>query len=143
MNWGKWIVVSFVLFAGFIATLVTVCIREDISLVTNDYYKDELAYQAQLDRMHNAERLEKKPVISISGNEFLRIDFNTEEKIEKGRLNLFCPANEKFDRTFSILSANGAELDFPIDQLQKGMYRAKLFWTMKGKEYYIEEVIYL
>jgi hypothetical protein len=143
MNWGKWIVVSFVLFAAFIATLVTVCVREDISLVTKDYYKDELVYQAQMDRMLNAEQLEEKPVISISGNEFLSLDFKTQDKIEKGELTLFCPANEKFDRTFPISSANGAELDFPIDQLQKGMYRVKLFWTMKGKEYYIEEVIYL
>jgi hypothetical protein len=40
MNWGKWIIVSFVLFAGFIGTLVTVCVRQDISLVSKDYYKE-------------------------------------------------------------------------------------------------------
>ena len=44
MNWGKSIVLSFILFAAFIGTLVTVCIRQDISLVSKDYYEEELQY---------------------------------------------------------------------------------------------------
>lgn len=143
MNWGKWIVVSFVLFAVFIATLVTVCVREDISLVTRDYYKDELVYQSQLDRMNNAARLDHKPVISVMTNKLLKIEFNVSEKVEKGELQLFCPSNARFDRHFEIASNADNEQFFPIDNLQKGMYRAKLSWTMSGKEYYVEEIIHL
>ena len=47
MNFGKWIVVAFVFFSLFIGTLVTVCVRQDISLVSTDYYKEELIYQDQ------------------------------------------------------------------------------------------------
>lgn len=143
MNWGRWIVVSFVLFAAFIATLVTVCVREDISLVTQDYYKDELVYQSQLDRMTNAAKLEHKPVISVMTNELLKVEFNVREKVERGELQLFCPSNSSLDRHFEITSTSDNEQLFPIDNLQKGMYRAKLSWTMSGKEYYVEEVIYL
>jgi hypothetical protein len=42
MSWGKWIVVSFLLFAGFIATLVTICMKEDVGLVSSSYYDEEL-----------------------------------------------------------------------------------------------------
>ncbi|HEX5171018.1 MAG TPA: FixH family protein [Cyclobacteriaceae bacterium] len=143
MNWGNWIVVSFVLFAAFIATLVTVCVRQDISLVTRDYYKEELVYQSQLDRMNNAAKLERKPVISVVKNESLRVEFNPSDEIQHGALQLFCPSNDRFDRQFEIASSSGNKLFFPITNLQKGMYRAKLTWTMKGKEYYMEEVIHL
>ena len=51
MNWGKSIVLSFVLFAAFIVTLVTVCLRQDISLVSKEYYKEELQYENQLTRL--------------------------------------------------------------------------------------------
>ena len=143
MNWGKWIVVSFILFAAFIATLVTVCVREDISLVTKDYYKDELVYQSQIDRLNNAEQLSQKPVISITGNDFVRVAFNTTEKIDRGELQLFCPSNERFDRHFDITSLTNNEQYFSVGDLQKGMYRARLSWSMNGKEFYMEEVIFL
>jgi hypothetical protein len=41
----------FILFAAFIGTLVTVCLRQDISLVSKDYYKEELQYENQLTRL--------------------------------------------------------------------------------------------
>ena len=44
MHYGKSIVVAFILFAMFIGTLVTVCIREDVNLVSPDYYEEELAH---------------------------------------------------------------------------------------------------
>ena len=59
MNWGKSIILAFVLFAGFIATLVVVCVREDISLVSKDYYKEELLYQDQIQRLNNASQLKE------------------------------------------------------------------------------------
>ena len=47
MNWGKSIVLAFVLFAVFIGVLVAVCVREDISLVSRNYYNEELDYQTK------------------------------------------------------------------------------------------------
>jgi len=63
MNIGKWIVVAFVLFAAFIGTLVVVCVRQDVSLVSRDYYRQELAYQNQIQRLNNTAALLEKPVI--------------------------------------------------------------------------------
>lgn len=141
MSWGKWIIVAFILFAAFIATLVTVCIRQDISLVSKDYYKEELAYQDQIIRMSNTSQLGQKPKIGIYNN-FLQIDFNPSHRIEKGELKLFRRSDPKMDKLFPLKSFTYVQI-FPINGLQKGMYRAKLQWTMNGKEFYLEEVIYI
>ena len=143
MNWGKWIIVSFVLFVVFIATLVAVCIRQDINLVTKDYYKDELAYQDQLDRMNNTYGLAEKPSIKVTNDTNLEISFNQFNEIEKGRLQLFCPSNENMDRHYNIEPSRERQQYYTLIDLPKGMYRARLQWTMHGKEYYMEEVIYL
>lgn len=143
MNWGRWIIVSFVLFTGFIATLVTVCIRQDVSLVTTNYYQDEIAYQDQLDRLNNTKALEEKPSIKIATNMKLEISFDKFNEIEKGKLQLFCPSNEKMDRHYTINPSNERQQYYTLADLPKGMYRARLQWTMEGKEYYLEEVIYL
>ena len=142
MNFGKWIVVAFVLFATFIATLVTVCVRQDISLVSKDYYADELNYQGQIQRLNNTAQLQERPVIKVV-NHTLHIEFNQLDKMENGTLKLFCPSNAKMDRDFKVSPSHPQVQSFNLDALQKGMYRAKLSWKMNGKEFYQEEVIYI
>lgn len=141
MNPGKWIFVAFVLFAGFIATLVTVCMREDISLVSADYYKQELVYQEQIERMNNTEKLERKPVIEVTRTA-MKVTFDSTQQIDQGKLLLFCPSNSRMDRSYT-LPANKNEFGQDISGLAAGMYRVKLFWTMNGKDYYQEEIVNL
>lgn len=141
MNFGKWIVVSFVLFALFIGTLVTLCVHEDISLVSKDYYKEELDYQAQIKRLNNTERLPQKPTIQYVAHVGLKILWNEKTKIEKGELKLFCPSNSKLDKQFHLQTTN--EQLFEMTSLKKGMYRVKLSWSMEGREYYYEEEIFV
>lgn len=141
MNVGKWIVVAFILFAGFIATLVTVCMRQDISLVSGDYYTQELAYQQQIDRANNTAALKVKPVVQVNQRSVL-IMFDSLLNVEQGEVKLFCPSDSRMDRTFKLTPAN-QQFTCDVSDLKQGMYRVKLFWTMTGKEYYQEEIINL
>jgi len=140
MTIGKWIIVAFVLFAVFIATLVTVCLRQDVSLVSKDYYHEELQYQSRIVQEKNTAALAAKPIIKTKGDQ-LAVTFNS-IVMDKGTLTLFCPANEKMDRKFN-LPRNESAASFDLHGIQPGMYRARLQWTMDGKEYYQEEIIYL
>lgn len=142
MNAGKWIVIAFVLFTVFIGTLVTICIREDISLVSKDYYKEELAYEDQMKRMNNTSRLSAR--ISVSINEdMLELNFGRKLSIDKGTLKLFRPSNSQMDRDFSVESVETASLSFNLHDVHAGLYRIKLTWVMGGKEYYYEDVIFI
>lgn len=143
MNFGKWIVVAFILFAIFIGTLVTICIRQDISLVTKDYYKEELAYQDQIARVNNAAQLNEKPSITIRDQKYLEVTFNQFNRIDNGQLKLFRPSDASLDRVFELTSSKNHSLLFDIAGLSTGMYRAQMRWTMEGKEFYIEKMINL
>ena len=142
MNFGNWIVVSFVLFAGFIGTLVGVCLREDISLVSKDYYQEELAYEDQIQRINNVAELKEKPVITVADHT-VQIEFNQFNTIENAELQIFCPSDARMDRKFQVKSSDQPIQFFQLDPLQKGMHRAKLRWEMNGKEFFLEEVIYV
>jgi hypothetical protein len=140
MNFGNWIVVAFVLFTIFIGVLVTVCVRQDISLVSKNYYNEELAYQDQIKRINNTTGLSKKPGITKIDNNTIQIAFDKEMKIENGKVKFFCPSDPKMDRDFE-LTANGNTQLFNTNALRKGMYKVKLLWVMDGKEFYYEEII--
>jgi len=142
MNWGKWIVVSFILFALFIGTLVIVCVRQDISLVASDYYKQELEYQKQIDRDRNTRALVVKPDISIVNNS-VQVSFQEFGKIQSGELKLFRPSNAASDLIFDLRPTADTVVVFDLQHQERGMYRAQLKWTMRDQEYYLEKVIYL
>jgi hypothetical protein len=140
MNFGNWIVVAFVLFAVFIGILVTVCVRQDISLVSSDYYSQELAYQDQIRRIHNTSGLSEKPRIIRGGNSTVQITFNNHFNIENGKVKFFCPSDPEMDRNFEFETNNNTQL-FDTSSFRKGMYKVRLLWMMDGKEFYYEEII--
>jgi hypothetical protein len=141
MNFGKWIVVAFVAFALYIAVLVAVCVRQDLNLVSKDYYRDELKYQQKLDQINNANHLDRLPVIAIENGE-ARISFAENQHIQNGKLKIERPSSEKLDRTFS-LSPNQPIQEFNLGNWKPGLYRASVTWTMNDKEYYFEKQIIL
>lgn len=140
MNIGKWIVIAFVLFTLFIGTLVTVCMQQNISLVSENYYKEELIYQDQILRVQNARALSEKPVVTTTADS-IKIHFSSFKLVEKGALKLFCPSNELNDRAFVVKASQSNEQSFPINTLPHGMYKAQFLWSIGGKEFFLEEVI--
>jgi len=142
MNWGKSIVVVFIFFAIFIGVLVAVCVREDISLVSKNYYEEELDYQKQIERLNNTAQLSKKPEIIVS-NGTLQIFYQTDQALDKGVLKLFRPSDLRFDKQFELQSFSDPIHQFNIEGFPAGMYRARMEWSAEGKEYYLEQVINL
>jgi hypothetical protein len=142
MNFGKWIVVAFIFFAGFIATLVTVCVCQDVPLVTGEYYKEELKYQEQIDRLNNAGALTDIPVITINKKQ-LQLDYSLLPMVRNARVSLFRPSDPRLDQDFIIQESSATSQTFEIRKPQAGLYRAKMTWEQAGKEYYIEKVIVL
>lgn len=140
MNWGQSIILAFVLFALFIGSLVVVCLRQDVQLIAPDYYQQELVYQQQLERMNNANRLAVRPVIHVS-REWLEVEYTLMADLENPTLELFRPSDQRFDRNFNLSAEVKQRLD--VRSLPQGFYKARMRWTMQGREYFIEEMIYL
>ncbi len=143
MNWGKGIVVAFVLFAAFLAVMVTIMMRQDVDLVSKQYYRDDLRFQEHLVRKQNTEQLEFKPVISVEGSEYLKVYFPSVSYVEGGTLRLFRPSSEKLDQQFKLSASADSVQVFQLKTPEPGTYRIKMEWKMEGREYYLEQVIYL
>lgn len=143
MNWGKWIIVAFVLFATFIGVLVTVCVRQDVNLVSKEYYKEELVYQAQLERIQNANALSEKPTLNVRTDRTLEIKLPQDSKVDGGEVIIFSPSNPKQDARFKIKSSTGGDLQFDLSDMKAGHYKAKITWRVGSKEFYIEDSIFI
>jgi hypothetical protein len=142
MNWGKGITIAFVAFAMFIGSLVTVCVRQDITLVSRNYYDDELNYQDQIDRMNNTAALPVQPVIFVHSG-LLELRYVGFAHSEEGELVVTRPSDARYDATFKV----GAGIDtvrvFDLSRYPTGRYNLALRWKMNGKEFLFKESISL
>lgn len=140
MSWGKWIILSFVMFGVFIILLVGVCMRQNVDLVSKTYYSDELVYQEQIQRIANTSKLSAVPEMNVRDNT-LEVHFSKEDRPNKGNIRLFRPSDEDLDQSFKFASVNDSVLQYQLKPLVKGLYRVQMTWTMQDKEYYIERII--
>lgn len=139
MNWGKSIFVFYSLFVVAILSVVYFSFTQDVNLVADDYYQQELAYEAQITRIKNTDNLENKPTIILKNN-YVELAFPL-ELTPTGTILFFRPSDGSKDRRLAIsLSANGSQqIDFSTQE--KGKWIAKLTWQQGEKEYYQEFII--
>ncbi len=136
----KWVISSFIIFALFIGTLVFVCVRQDISLVSANYYQDELIHQGKMDKQRNMLELSNQPVIQLENHQ-VKISYSQLSKLTKGELRLTRPSDSKLDQRFILTQSE--EQNFQLSVSEKGLYRVTLQWSMDGKDYYYEKLMVL
>lgn len=137
-NWGTGIVLAFIGFISFIMYFVlTMNFDEKYNhdLVTEDYYKVELAYQKDIDKQNNAKTL-KENITYTKTSEGLRIEFpqNFDAKKITGKVFLYRPSNKHLDFETPI-SISEPYLLVPDKRLLDGRWNLTVDWQYNGTPY--------
>ena len=143
-HWGYGIALFFSSFVAFILFAVFSSTKENIHLVTEDYYNEELAYQQRIDEINNTNSLNGRVSMRMNNNA-LEIAFPSElvgNAIE-GNIYLFRPSDSGLDKKFDLnINEEGKQL-VNVEDVTKGYYRIKLEWKFNGKSYFEEEPFYI
>lgn len=142
MNWGHGIAIFFTCFVMFMLTLVVKAFQENIDLVTDDYYQEELQYQTRIDKIKNNQLLITPVKINATSNG-INIHFPEFESPIKGEIQIFRPSDAKFDVIKAIDADEFHKQHISTANLPGGFYRVKVSWEVDGKEYYTEESVNL
>ena len=143
MNWGHMITISFVVFAAIIITMVTISMKQDVNLVAQDYYEEELAYQDQIDRINNFASLATKPtIIQTSGAINLTFPEELAQSMANGTIHLFRPSDSAVDQKHPLALDKTGNQVITLTNIQKGLWKLKLGWTTtSGLQYYHEQSV--
>jgi hypothetical protein len=146
INWGTGIVIAFISFIAFIMYFIismNTNTKYKHDLVTEEYYKEELGYQNEIDKLNNAKTLNQN-ISYKKTNEGLLIQFpkNLEPGKIKGKMFLYRPSNKQLDFETPI-SLSKTYLLIPDKRLVDGRWNITIDWQYKGKNYlYKESIIY-
>jgi hypothetical protein len=144
IDWPTGIITSIVAFMVFILSFVykaTFMPQYDHHLVSEDYYKDELNYQQEIDKLNNAANL-KQNIILKKVSSGLLINFPSEFEASKitGTIAFQRLSNYKLDFQLPIkLKTN----DYLIidEKLVEGKWNIKVEWTVNKNTYLFKEKI--
>ena len=140
MNWGKAIILVFVLFAGFIGTMVYRMSSQRVDLVREDYYQDELAYQQHIDRVRNTVRM---PVGVTYRPEQQQIALAFKGTVSKGSVTFYRPADRRMDIHIPIPADQAGQRVLSTAVLAKGYWRVQGTWTDGQHDYYAEKEVFV
>lgn len=135
MNWGTGIIISFVLFMSFILYLVYGTFQQNIDLVAEDYYQQEIAYQTVIDESNNYQELVENLKIE-AGEHGINFTFPHEKEASiKGEIAFYRPANKVLDQNFAV---DSTEVFIEYSTLTQGLYVIKTSWTVDKNNYFKE-----
>jgi hypothetical protein len=139
MDWGKGIVITLIVFISLMVGLVTICVKQDdIHLVTQNYYEEEIKYQDQIEKMINANSLDYK--VLIYDNQLKKVDLHLPVG-SKGTMHLFRPSDARLDQKIDFDVTNTNANAFDLKSLKPGYWKLKLTWSENGVDYFHEEKI--
>ncbi len=141
INWGTGIVMAFIGFISFILFFIVRMNMDDNSnheLVTENYYKEELGYQKEIDEIRNGNKNAKITVQKTADGLLLIFPENFDPQKVQGTVSLYRPSNKKLDFDFPIRLSD-AHLRIPDKRLLGGRWDIKVSWQYGSERYMHKE----
>ncbi|MFB9057490.1 FixH family protein [Mariniflexile ostreae] len=144
INWGTGIVLAFVAFISFIMYFVVTMLvdkKYETELVVEDYYGQELKFQADLDKLNHANTLTEN-IKYEKTTEGIRFTFpkDFDYKNITGNVFLYRPSNKQLDFE-SAISLSDPYLLIPDKRLVDGRWNIMIDWQYKGNFYLFKQSI--
>ncbi|WP_020539313.1 FixH family protein [Lewinella cohaerens] len=142
-NWGTGIFVFYVLFASVLFFSVYESTKVDHSLVVENYYEEDLAYQNQYNRLENSAKL-KEPLRMKwqSDGRKLVLAFPTDLATSAtGQIAFYRPDDKSMDWQLPIAVDQAGQMEVQMAKLPVGRWKVKVYWEAADTPYFAEKII--
>jgi len=129
MNWGKGVAIVLGLFIIFIGVLAFTLIRQKVDLVTEDYYKEDMAYQQEIEAFDAGKNLQKLEISQRNDQLILQLDTNI--AWDSVTVHLWRPNDKNLDQSFTVSGTNIFMI--PLNTLKHGNYDVSCQYWKNGK----------
>ena len=138
-HWGHGITIFYIVFVLTLIIVLIMSTKIDHSLVVDDYYAKDLAYQQQYDKVVNTIEGDHLTIAYDKENQEVVFEFDTDKNVA-GQIHFYRPYNKKLDFVKDIKDST---MTIRTDLMQVGRWKIKVDWISGDKAYYKEEEIYI
>ncbi len=143
-SWGTGVLLAFALFLAGILGMVTISMSEDVQLVSERYYDNELRYQERIQATELANGMATRVSVELQpGVVLVRFPRLGSPGDVHGQVTLYRPADRAEDRTLPLVLDTLWAQSIPTRALASGLWRVQVHWRLHGEEYYAEQPLIL
>lgn len=138
-HWGTGIALFYGVFVSVLLYFVIKSTQQDNSLVSDDYYAEDLKYQEHYDKLRNAASLEQDLEIRENGA-LSQLEFLFPPALGKaeGEIHFFCPSDSRSDFKVPIEAHGQPVQTVSFKDLKKGYWKIKVDWQAGGTRFFQE-----
>lgn len=143
-NWGTGITLVIIVAATAMIFLVYKSMNVKFEMAEENYYAEELKVNDKKAAKMRARQL-SEPVVVQQTEDFVFIQFPQECRLEsmEGTVKFYRPSAQNKDLLLPLKPDSTGKLIVPKERLIVGQYKLIIDWTMKEKNYLVEEPLYL
>lgn len=139
LHWGWWIAIIYSVFVLIFIGVLVASLRQDNSLVTEDYYATDLAYQDHKDKVANTKAL-AAPLDQHydASTKTYHLAFPKDMQAVKGNVLFYRPSSAHMDFRVDIRPDSLNRQVIPVNRLVPGQWMVKIEWQDGSTPYYSE-----
>ena len=144
MNWGIKIILSFIIFAAGVISMVAISISNNTDLVSDNYYEKEIKYQNEIDMMNRSAFLKDKIFSELSADEYtVKSDDREFRKDLSGEIYFYRADDASKDFTVRLDLNNDGIQKIKTRDMKRGLWKVKFNLQHMSQNYIIERNLFL
>ena len=142
--WPHAIITWFVIFAAAMAAWVTFAVRQNMDLVSSDYYEQEVRFQQQLDRLNRTAAISRKVILNYEATKqevTLRLPAGPLAAGTVGQVHFYRPSDAALDFQVPLaVDADGLQR-IGTSAVRGGLWKVRVQWNTAGQGYFFEQAL--
>ena len=138
--WPYSIIGFFALLICALATIVVVAATHRDSMVSENYYEQEIQFQHQIDSAARAEQCGAAIRLDAAAGKLL-VALPASQLAQKfsGTVVFYRPSAPEFDRTLPLTPASDGTQILDVSRFAAGRWQVRVRWNAGGQDYFLEK----
>ena len=140
--WPLGILAAFALFFCGLTTAIVIASTHHESMVSENYYEQEITFQDQIDGTARAQKSGATIVSDAAGGKVI-VSVPAAQLDQKfsGTIELYRPSDPKLDQTLQLSPRADGKQTLDGSKLSSGLWSVRVKWNAGGETYFLEQKI--
>jgi hypothetical protein len=142
--WPYGIIGFFILLFCGIATVVVIAATHQETMVSDNYYEQELKFQDRIDSAARAQKCGAHVRLdSPAAKLFVAVPAAQLAQNFSGTIQFYRPSSPKLDCEFPLAPGADGSQSLDVSKLKSGLWQVRVNWTAGGQGYFLEQKLTL
>jgi len=142
--WPCAIIAYFIIFASAMAAWITYAVRQNMDLVGQDYYEQEIRYQQQLNRMSRTQTVRGEVSVAYDPAQqaiTVQLPAAHGRQHASGSIQFYRPSDARLDRTAQLSVNSDGTQRLDAKNLRPGLWKIRVRWSAAGQDYFFDQPV--